>query len=256
MFIEAPELGSHGHIRHRFFTREGGVSEGLYASLNGGLGSDDDQARVAENRARMSAQFDLPPERLVGLYQVHSAHVVVVEAPIALPDRPKADAMVTRVPGLALGIATADCGPILFADPENRVVGAAHAGWKGALGGVAEATVAAMERLGAERARIVAVLGPTIAQAAYEVGPDFLARFRAEVPEADAYLGAGARPDHAQFDLPAFILARLRACGVGEASSVGLCTYADPQRFFSFRRTTHRREPDYGRQISAIALAP
>ena len=256
MFIEAPELGSHGHIRHAFFTRQGGVSEGLYASLNGGLGSDDDQARIAENRARMCAHFDLPPERLAGLYQVHSADVVVVEAPIPLTERPKADAMVTRVPGLALSIATADCGPILFADPENRVVGAAHAGWKGALGGVVEATVAAMERLGASRSGIVAVLGPTIAQASYEVGPDFLGRFRADVPEAEQFLAEGTRAGHAQFDLPGFILLRLRQAGLGEACNLGLCTYADPQRFFSFRRTTHRKEPDYGRQISAIALAP
>lgn len=256
MIIEAPELGSHGHVRHAFFTRRGGVSEGIYASLNGGVGSEDDKASVAENRARMASHFDLPPERLVGLYQVHSAEVVVVEAPIPLAERPKADAMVTRVPGLALGIATADCGPILFADPENRVVGAAHAGWKGALGGVAEATVAAMERLGAERHRIVAVLGPTISQESYEVGEDFLARFREGVPDADAYLAAGTRPGRAQFDLPGFILSRLRASGVGEASSLGLCTYADEERFFSFRRTTHRQEPDYGRQISAIALAP
>ena len=253
MFIEAPELSSHSSIRHAFFTRQGGVSEGLYAALNGGLGSSDAPERVAENRARMCGQLGLPARNLVSLYQVHSAEVVTVEAPFT--ERPKADAMVSRVPGLALGIATADCGPILFADPENRVVGAAHAGWKGALGGVIEATVAAMERLGARRAGIVAVLGPTIAQASYEVGADFRERFRAEAPGSERFFADG-RPGHAQFDLPAFILARLAQAGIGEASALGLCTYADPDRFYSFRRTTHRGEPDYGRLISAIALTP
>ncbi len=200
MVIEAPELAALPGLRHAFFTREGGVSEGLYASLNGGLGSSDAPENVAENRARMTRHLDLPSEKnLVSLYQVHSADVVTVEAPFA--ERPKADAMVTRVPGLALGIATADCGPILFADAENRVVGAAHAGWKGALGGVAEATVAAMERLGATRGKIVAVLGPTISQANYEVGADFVARFRAEVPGSERFFAEG-REGHAQFDLP------------------------------------------------------
>ncbi len=252
MVIEAPEIAALPGLRHAFFTREGGVSEGLYASLNGGLGSSDVPENVAENRARMTRHLDLPSEKnLVSLYQVHSADVVTVEAPFA--ERPKADAMVTRVPGLALGIATADCGPILFADAENRVVGAAHAGWKGALGGVAEATVAAMERLGATRGKIVAVLGPTISQANYEVGADFVARFRAEVPGSERFFAEG-REGHAQFDLPAFILARLAEAGVGTATALGLCTYADPKRFYSFRRTTHRSEPDYGRLISAIAL--
>ncbi|KQT49273.1 polyphenol oxidase [Methylobacterium sp. Leaf456] len=251
MVIEAPELGVLPGLRHAFFTREGGVSEGLYASLNGGRGSSDAPERVAENRARMTRHLDLPPQNLVSLYQVHSADVVTVEAPLS--ERPKADAMVTRVPGLALGIATADCGPILFADPENRVVGAAHAGWKGALGGVAEATVAAMERLGAVRSKIVAVLGPTISQANYEVGADFVARFRTEVPGSERFFSEG-REGHAQFDLPAFILARLAEAGIGKATALGLCTYADADRFYSFRRTTHRSEPDYGRLISAITL--
>ena len=254
MFIEAPELSGHAGLRHAFFTRQGGVSEGLYASLNGGLGSGDAPERVAENRARMCAQLGLPPDRLVSLYQVHSAEVVTVEAPFA--ERPRADAMVTRVPGLALGIATADCGPILFADPANGVVGAAHAGWKGALTGVVAATVAAMERLGAERGRIVAVLGPTIEQPSYEVGPDFVARFTAEAPGMERFLAPGARPDHAQFDLPGFILARLEEAGIGEVAALRLDTYADAERFYSFRRTTHRSEADYGRLISAITLAP
>jgi len=256
MSIEAPELSSHAGVRHAFFTRIGGVSEGVYATLNGGLGSQDQPQRVAENRTRMCAQLGLPPERLVSLYQVHSADVVVVEGPFATADRPKADAMVTRMPGLALGIATADCGPILFADPENGVVGAAHAGWKGALTGVIDATVRAMETLGARRRQIVAVLGPTISQSSYEVGSDFVARFRAEAPGMERFLGAGLREGHAQFDLPGFILARLREAEVGEVATLNLCTYADPDRFYSFRRTTHRGETDYGRLISAIALTP
>lgn len=255
MFLEAPELASLPAIRHAFFTREGGVSRGLYASLNGGLGSSDAPADVAENRARMARHLAVGPDRLVSLYQVHSAEAVVVEAPFALADRPKADAMVTRVRGLALGIATADCGPILFADPVNGVVGAAHAGWKGALTGIVEATVRAMKGLGARRPDIVAVLGPTIAQAAYEVGPDFIARFRSEAPGFTRFLGPGARPDHAQFDLPGFVMARLRDAGIGKAADLGLCTYADPDRFYSFRRTTHRNETDYGRLISSITLS-
>jgi YfiH family protein len=256
MFIEAPELSSHARVRHAFFTRAGGVSEGIYASLNGGLGSQDIPERVAQNRTRMCAQLGLPTDRLVSLYQVHSAEVVTVEGPFPASDRPKADAMVTRVPGLALGIATADCGPILFADPEHGVVGAAHAGWKGALTGVIEATVGAMEALGARRPQIVAVLGPTISQASYEVGPDFVARFRTEAPGMDRFLGPGTREGHAQFDLPGFILARLGEADIGAAAMLNLCTYADPASFYSYRRTTHRNEPDYGRLISAIALTP
>ena len=254
--IEASELSSHAGVRHAFFTRQGGVSDGIFATLNGGLGSRDAPEHVAENRARMCARLGLPRDRLVSLYQVHSADVITVEAPFADAHRPKADAMVTRVPGLALGIATADCGPVLFADPENGVVGAAHAGWKGALTGVVGATVAAMVALGAHRSRIVAVLGPTIGPDSYEVGPDFVARFRSEAPGMERFLGPGTRPGHAQFDLPSFILARLAEADVGEATSLNLCTYADPERFYSYRRTTHRGEPDYGRLISAIALTP
>ncbi|MGX7706777.1 peptidoglycan editing factor PgeF [Methylobacterium sp. Gmos1] len=254
MFIEAPEL-SHAEIRHAFFTRQGGVSEGLYASLNGGLGSGDDPARVRENRRRMTAELSLPPENLVSLYQVHSADAVVVEAPFA--ERPRADAMATRVPGLALGILTADCGPILFADPVNRVVGAAHAGWKGALTGVIEATLAAMESLGAERSGIVAVLGPTIGREAYEVGPEFRERFEAaEAGNARYFAASPGRASHSLFDLPSYIVARLERAGIGEVANLGLCTYADPDRFFSYRRTTHRAEADYGRLVSAIAVIP
>jgi YfiH family protein len=253
-FLESRDLAGLPGIRHAFFTRRGGVSEGIYATLNGGLGSHDAPDHVAENRGRMSRHLGVAEAALVSLYQVHSPAVVVVDGPIALADRPKADGMVTRVPGLALGIATADCGPILFADARNRVVGAAHAGWKGALGGVIEATVAAMEGLGAERGQIVAVLGPTIAQPSYEVGPDFLVRFRAEAAGFERFLGPGTRADHAQFDLPGFVLARLGEAGIARSADLGRCTYAEPDLFYSYRRTTHRGEADYGRLISAIAL--
>jgi polyphenol oxidase len=253
MLITAPEL-AFPRIRHAFFTREGGVSGGLYASLNGGLGSDDDPAAVRENRARMAEALGLVPALLLSLYQVHSPEVAVVEEPWPDAERPRADAMVTRRPGLALGIATADCGPVLLADAAAGVIGAAHAGWKGALGGVLDATVGAMERLGAERGRIVAVLGPTIGPDAYEVGPDFVTRFTGAHEGNARFFRPSDKPGHAMFDLPAFILARLGEMGVGRAASLGLCTYGDERRFFSYRRTTHRGEADYGRLISAISL--
>jgi polyphenol oxidase len=254
MLIEAPALSGLPGLRHAFFTRQGGVSEGFYASLNGGLGSGDDPARVAENRRRMTERLGLEPGRLASVYQVHSADCLIVEAPFA--ERPKADGMATRVPGLALGILTADCGPILFADPVNRVVGAAHAGWKGALTGVIEATLAAMERLGAAREQVTAVLGPTIGRDAYEVGPEFRERFVAADPVNAERFVPSERPDHHLFDLPGYIAARLTRAGVGTVADLGLCTYADPERFFSYRRTTHWREGDYGRLVSAVALAP
>lgn len=254
MVIDAPALQLPG-IRHAFFTRQGGVSEGLYASLNGGLGSGDNPEHVRENRRRMTERLGLAPSNLVSLYQIHSAEAVVVEAPF--PERPRADAMATRVTGLGLGILTADCGPILFADAENRVVGAAHAGWKGALTGVIEATLSAMEGLGADRARTVAVLGPTIGASAYEVGPEFRERFEAEDAANARYFAVSPeRPTHSLFDLPSYIVARLQRAGIGTVANLGLCTYADPERFFSYRRTTHRQEADYGRLVSAIAIAP
>jgi YfiH family protein len=255
MFIEAPELASCRNIRHAFFTRRGGVSEGVYASLNGGLGSSDDPARVAENRRRMAADLAVAPDALVGVHQVHSADAVVVEAAWD-GERPRADGMATATPGLALAITTADCGPVLFADPQAGVVGAAHAGWRGALAGVLEATIATMERLGARRERMIAVLGPMIRQDAYEVGPDLIARFVAAGPAHDRFFRPNGRPAHAQFDLPGFIGMRIEAAGIGEIADLGLCTYADEERFYSYRRTTHRGEPDYGRLISAIALIP
>jgi polyphenol oxidase len=256
MPIHAPELSALAGIRHAFFTREGGVSRGLYASLNGGLGSSDDPSSVAENRRRMTEHLGQRPDALVSLHQIHSPDAVVVEQPWGRDGRPRADGMVTKTPGLALGITTADCGPVLFADAEARVVGAAHAGWRGALGGVLDATLAAMEDLGARRERVVAVLGPTIRQEAYEVGPELVAQFRDADPASERFFRPAARDGHALFDLPGFLRARLDAAGCGTVADLGLCTYADESRFYSYRRATHRGEPDYGRLISAIALIP
>jgi polyphenol oxidase len=252
--LQAESLAALPGIRHGFFTRGGGVSDGFYDSLNGGLGSDDAPVRVAENRARMAAALGVAPGRLVTAYQVHSPDVVVAEGPWTREDAPRADAVVTRVRGLAVGITTADCGPLLLADREAGVVGAAHAGWKGALAGVVEATMAAMERLGAARARTVAVLGPMIRQPSYEVGPDLVARFAAADPANTRFFAPAVRDGHAMFDLAGYIAARLERSGVGRIEDLGHCTYADATRFFSYRRTTHRAEPDYGRHVNAIAL--
>jgi polyphenol oxidase len=253
MMIQAKTLALDG-IRHAFFTREGGVSGGLYSSLNGGVGSHDSPDHVAENRARMAAVLAVSPDRLLTVYQIHSPNVVVAEGPWAAADRPRADAIVTRQPGLAIAVSTADCGPILFADARAGVIGAAHAGWRGALTGVAEATIEAMERLGAVRDQIRAALGPMIRQQSYEVGPDLMARFAAEDAGSDRFFAPAARDNHAQFDLGGYIASRLTRAGIRQIEDVGLCTYADPARFFSFRRATHRAETDYGRHVNAIAL--
>ena len=253
MMLQANSLAALPGIRHAFFTREGGVSEGIYASLNAGVGSDDDQAKVAENRARMAKALGVTPERFLTAYQIHSPDVVVAEKPWSGTERPHADAIVTREPNLAIGVSTADCGPVLFADPQARVIGAAHSGWRGAVSGVLEATIAAMEKLGAERGRLVAAIGPMISQQNYEVGADLLAQFT-KADAANARFFAPGRPGHAQFDLPGFIASRLGQAGVTRIEDLGACTYADPRRFYSFRRTTHRGEPDYGRHVNAIAL--
>jgi polyphenol oxidase len=253
--VLSPALAALPGIRHAFFTRQGGVSQGpVYGTLNGGMGSQDDRALVAENRRRMAAHLGVEPARLVSVWQIHSPDCLHVTAPWP-GERPKADAMATATPGLALGVATADCGPILFADPRAHVVGAAHAGWKGAIGGVIEATLARMEALGATRKNVTAVIGPMLGQRNYEVGPEFVARFLAEDSGNGRWFTPSPKPDHAMFDLPAYNLMRLGRAGVGEAIDLGLCTYADEARFYSYRRTTHRKEPDYGRLISAIALA-
>jgi polyphenol oxidase len=254
MMIKAATLALPG-IRHAFFTRAGGVSNGLYASLNGGIGSHDDAGHVAENRARMAAALSVAPDCLLTAYQIHSPHVVVAETPWPMQARPRADAIVTRTSGLAIGVSTADCGPILLADPVARVIGAAHAGWRGALAGVAEATIVAMEQLGAERGRIRAALGPMIRQDNYEVGPDLITRFADEDKGSESFFRPAARNGHAYFDLGGYVAARLTRAGLRRIEDLQLCTYAEPARFFSFRRTTHRGKADYGRHINAIALA-
>jgi len=251
--IEASTLKLPG-IAHAFFTREGGVSTGIYRGLNTGIGSNDSREAVLENRARAARHIGALPENLATPHQIHSSDAIVVETVWAPGQGPKADAVVTNRPGIAVGAGAADCGPVLFAEPEAKIVAAAHAGWKGAFTGILESTVAAMERLGAKRGKIVAVLGPTISQESYEVGPEFVARFVAADSANARFFAPSARADHAMFDLPAYIVARLKAAGIGSAESLGLCTYADEARFYSFRRATHRGEPDYGRLLSAIAL--
>jgi len=238
-------------VRHGFFTRKGGASSGIFAGLNCGSGSSDQAEIVAINRARVAEAMGVAPEALVTVNQVHSPDVVTVTGP--LDGRPRADAMVTATPGLALAVLTADCQPVLFADAEAGVIGAAHAGWRGALDGVLEATVEAMEALGARRRAISAVIGPCISQAAYEVGPEFLDAFRDEDP-ANTRFFANGTGDRLLFDLPGFGLHRLRTAGVGQAEWVRHCTYRDSDRFYSFRRTTHSGEADYGRLISVIRL--
>ena len=253
MMLQSAALKLPG-IRHGFFTRAGGVSQGVYESLNGGVGSHDAADSVTENRARMAAALGVPPERLLTPYQIHSPNVVVAETPWTREQRPRADALVTRVPALAIAVSTADCGPLLLADAQAGVVGATHAGWRGAFAGVIEATVAAMEKLGATRARIAAALGPTIRQRNYEVGPDLIARFVEADPANARFFTPSPRQSHARFDLAGYIAARVRAAGVGHFEDLDLCTYAEPDRFFSYRRATHRGEADYGRHINAIAL--
>ena len=252
--IQAPSLTALPNIRHAFFTRDGGVSDGIYASLNGGLGSKDAPDKVQENRARMAAALGVAPAHFLTCYQIHSPNVVVAKTPWAREATPEADAIVTRERGLAIGVLTADCGPVLFADGEAGVVAAAHSGWKGALGGVLEATIAAMETLGAKRGRIRAALGPLIRQENYEVGPEFVARFTAEDAANAQYFKPSVKTGHSMFDLPSFVASRLARAGVA-LEDLRLCTYADPARFFSYRRTTHRAEPDYGRHINAIVLS-
>ena len=252
--LQSPALAGLAGIRHAFFTRRGGVSAGVYASLNGGVGSSDDPAHVGENRARMAAALEVAPERLLTAYQVHSPDVAVATTPWTQASRPRVDAVVTQVPGLAVGVSTADCGPVLFADAQARVIGAAHAGWRGAFTGVLEATLAAMERLGAERGRIAVALGPMIRQPNYEVGPEFVSQFRGQDAANARFFAPAARQGHALFDLPGYITARLQRAGITRIDDLRRCTYAEPELFYSFRRSTHRAEPDYGRHINAIAL--
>jgi YfiH family protein len=240
-------------LRHAFFTREGGVSSGIYAALNGGLGSNDDPALVAENRRRMAEHVGVAADRFISLHQMHSPDVLVANGAWPKGPRPKGDALVTRTPGIALGVSTADCGPVLFVDPKARVIGGAHAGWKGALTGVLESTIDAMERLGASRGGIIAAIGPLIRQESYEVGNEFVARFIDADAENAVFFVPSVREGHAMFDLAGYIRMRLEAAGILMIDDLGLDTYSD-ERFFSYRRSVHRKEPDYGRHIHAIAL--
>ncbi|MFN3232766.1 MAG: peptidoglycan editing factor PgeF [Alphaproteobacteria bacterium] len=251
--IRAENL-SVGSVEHAFFTRRGGVSSGIYASLNCGQGSKDDPSLVTENRQLASDLLGVPLAQLCTLYQVHSREVVFVTRPWTTEARPQADAMVTNSMGLALGILTADCVPILFSDPIARVIGAAHAGWQGAFNGVIGATVAAMNRLGAEPQTTRAAIGPAIAQASYEVGPEFHTRFLTQAAENERYFAAGKRSGHFQFDLTGYVKTRLQEAGIGDIEHINRDTYDEPDFFFSYRRAVHRGEPDYGRQLSAIAL--
>lgn len=238
-------------VQHGFFTRRGGASSGIFSGLNCGYGSSDQRDIVRINRARVAQALNLEPDQLTGVHQIHSARAIVVEAPLEAPV--EADAIVTKTPGLAISVLTADCQPVLFADTKSGVVAAAHAGWRGALDGVLEATVQAMEELGAKREDIRAVIGPSISQAAYEVGPEFFETFMGEDPEYGRFFASG-KEDRMHFDLPGFGLFRLRRMGVGSAEWTRHCTYRDSDRFYSYRRATHEREADYGRLIAAIRL--
>lgn len=250
--ITHPLLDKAG-VRHGFFTREGGVSEGLYAGLNTGVGSNDDPARVAENRRRVAEWMGGGADDLCGCYQIHSAVARVTDAGWK-GERPEGDAVVTAVRGPICAVLTADCAPVLLADAEAGVVGAAHAGWKGALGGIIHSTVASMEALGASPARMVAVVGPCIAQGSYEVGADYQERFAHHDPGSERFFALGPAPDKRLFDLPGFVLWRLEQSGVGEAAWTGEDTRADAARFYSNRRAFLAGEPDFGRLMSAITL--
>tara|TARA_R110000824_G_scaffold390760_8_gene587748 strand:- start:5743 stop:6513 length:771 start_codon:yes stop_codon:yes gene_type:complete len=254
MKLTAAPLLAIPHLSHGFFTREGGVSKGIYASLNSGLGSDDDQGAVIENRARIASSIGVAPDQLLTVHQIHSPDVINVTETWTPATAPKADAMVTNRAGIGLGVLAADCTPVLFADTKTKVIGAAHSGWKGAWTGVLEATIDAMAKLGATPASMVAAVGPCISRDAYEVGPEFRDRFIERKADDAVWFTASARDNHFMFDLTAYVAARLAAAGIGTIERLDLCTYADEQRFFSYRRTTHRGEPDYGRQMSVIAL--
>lgn len=252
--IQSPALAAIDGVAHGFFTRRGGVSDGIYASLNCGPGSRDDRTAVTENRRRVAARLGVEASHLVTCHQHHSTDAIVVTEPWTFDAMPKADGLVTATPGIAVAALAADCAPVLFADPEARIVAATHAGWKGALGGVLESTVATMERLGARRGNIRAVLGPCIGPAAYEVGPEFEKAFTDKAQDYSVYFNRPIGRTRSYFDLPAFVLGRLEGMNLGTVESQTRCTYHHEQDLFSYRRTTHRHEPDYGRQISAIVL--
>jgi YfiH family protein len=251
--LESALLSAIPGLRHAFFTRDGGVSEGIYAGLNAGIGSHDDPAHVMENRRRMAERLGVAPDHLLTLFQTHSPDTVVATGPWPSASRPRGDAIVTRRPGLAIGVTAADCGPVLLADPAARVIGAAHAGWKGALTGILESVLRSMETLGAERSRIVAAVGPLIRQHSYEVGGEFVERFTAADAAHARFFMPSPRAGHAMFDLAGFVRMRLENAGVLMIDDIGVDTYSNP-RCFSYRRAVHRHEPDYGRHVHAIVL--
>ena len=252
--VSAPPLEGLPGVRYGFFGSSGGASTGIYATLNGGQGSGDDPDAVRENRRRVAGELEVEEAALLSVFQCHSDRVVAVAGPWSRETRPRCDAMATDRPGIGLGVLAADCGPVLLADAEAQVVGAAHAGWKGALAGVLPNTVAAMETLGADRSRTVAALGPCIRQSSYEVGPEFPAPFLAQDRDNARFFEAGVRPGHFRFDLGGYIVSQLEAAGLAAVHDTGLDTYSNPDRLFSYRRNTHRGHRDYGRNISAICL--
>lgn len=247
-------LRSQTNLRHGFFGRVGGISTGIYRSLNCGFGSSDDNAAIEENRKRVASAIGIKASNLINLYQIHSNDAINVTVPWPREQAPEADAMVTTQKGIALAILTADCGPILFSDAENSVIGAAHAGWRGAQNGIIRTTIEAMLKLGAKTDNIKAVLGPTISQANYEVDEGFKAGFLANQASTGQFFDKGCRDGHFQFDLPGYIISELNALGITTVENLDLCTYEDPDSYFSYRRSTHLSEPDYGRNISVIAL--
>jgi YfiH family protein len=253
MMLSSSLLAAVPGLRHAFFTREGGVSEGVYAGLNGGLGSSDDPERVRENRRRMADRMGVAPTQFLSVHQIHSPDAIVATGPWEGPARPKADAIVTASPGLAVSITAADCGPVLLVDPNARIIGAAHAGWKGALTGIVESTIETMEKLGADRSRMVAAIGPLIRQPSYEVGGEFVERFLDADADNAVYFIPSNRDGHAMFDLAGFIRNRLEKAGVLMIDDLGVDTYSD-ERCYSYRRSVHRKEADYGRHVHAIAL--
>ena len=247
------DLLEDNRVTHGFFTREGGVSTGIYEGLNTGLGSNDDKQNVMQNRTLIARHMSAPIENLVTPYQIHSSDVATIDTPWKQGENPQLDAVVTATPGIAIGVQSADCGPVLFCDAETRIIGAAHAGWKGATGGILENTISAMEDLGSTRANIKAVLGPTISVKNYEVGPEFVERLINLHAQNEKFLSPSPQPEHAMFDLPGYIIDRLTAANV-TAAWTGHCTYEDEKRFYSYRRKTHKNEADYGRQIAVIAI--